>query len=274
MRFIEDSGSSFAREQRVEIDTEKKPNLFIWAVIIIVLLGLNLGSWAFCNFVFGHPEHPFSYKTLTKLDKLKPLRGYTATTAPYGKFRSPKYLFEQVYGFTKSELRAYNGKLQRHYLWNYSERQPVTFIYGDFTVEQSRPLTEDDLFGKGIVVRAEAYRFPDAKIELILPTVDPVSPDVTYFEPGMTLNVDKRTMAAAVLQASQSAEEEPFVFRAVPLITKQSGGADLRFTTPTGETLVLRTPERLNIVREDKKKPKEDSVVVEEELAEEKATDS
>lgn len=247
MRFIEDTGSSFAREKRVEIDTNKRPNLFIWFVIILVLLGLNIGSWVFCNMVFGRPELPFSYKVLTKLDKIAPLEGFTATAAPRGKFNTSKQFYERVYPFTKSQLRAYNGLLKRNYLLNYSERDPAYFIYGDFTVETSRPLNENDLFTSGLVVRASAYRFPDAKVELILPTAKPVSGDVVYFNPGDTLSIGKSTLSATVLQATRKGPEDPIVFMAVPLITKASSSGDLTYKTKTGETLLLKTPERLNI---------------------------
>lgn len=249
MRFIEDSGSSFAREQRVEVDTEKKANLFIWFIIILVLLGLNIGSWAFCNMVFGRPEIPFSYRLLTKLDKIKPLAGFSATTAPPGRFYSAKDYYEKIiYRFSDLQLKAYNGMLKRNYLWNYTEKDPASFIYGEFTVEQSRPLNEGDLFTQGLVVRGTAYRYPDGKIDLILPTAEPISPDVVYFEPGSKIQVGRSTMSAAVLHATRTGQDDPVVFQAVPLITKTSSGNDLSFKTPTGETLKLRTPERLNIV--------------------------
>lgn len=245
MRFIEDTGSSFAKE-RVEIDNTKRPNYFIWCIIILVLIALNIGSWGFCNIVFGQPEIPFSYKLLTKLDKLKPIKGFTSTTAPQGRFYTARNFNENLYGLSPSELNIFNNLSTRHYLWNFRERKP-DFIFGDFTVKSCRALTEGDLFTSGIIVRGSAYRYPDIEVDFVLPTAEPVSPDVEYFQPGDTLTIGRSTHSAAVLKASRTEPDLPTVLLAVPLITKASNGKDLTFKSPSGQTLALRAPEKLNI---------------------------
>ncbi|MDF1752976.1 MAG: hypothetical protein P1U89_09400 [Verrucomicrobiales bacterium] len=247
MRFLEDRASTFSAAQVIEEDEmNNRGNLFTWLIVIMVLLGLNIGSWSFCNMVFGHPEHPFSYGLLTKLEKLDPLKGFTSTAVPGGKFRSAKDLYTEAYPFKRAQLRAYNGILKRNYLWNYKERSPATFIYGAYIVEEIRALTETDLFPKGIVITATAYKFPDAKVELILPTAEPVEV-ANQYKIGDTLEIGKSSMAAAVINAEKGGPDDPMKFTAVPLITKSSNGNDLPYKTTSGETLLLRTPEWLNI---------------------------
>jgi hypothetical protein len=247
MRFLEDQASSFSKANRVEEDeVTGGSSLFTWGIVIVVLLGLNIGSWSFCNMVFGHPEHPFSYKLLTKLDKLEPLEGFTSTGVPGGKFRSAKDLYSIAYPFKKSQLRAYNGMLKRNYLWNYKDRSPATFAYGSFTIEKVRALNENDMFPKGIVIIGNAYKFPDARIELVLPTVEPVE-KADQYKVGETLEIGKSTMAAAVIHAEKKGKDDPMTFVAVPLITLSSNGGNLPFKTPSGETLLLETPQWMNI---------------------------
>ncbi|MDF1814626.1 MAG: hypothetical protein P1V20_20640 [Verrucomicrobiales bacterium] len=243
MRFLEDKGSTFSTTSPVvEEEINDRANLFTWIIVIMVLLGLNIGSWSFCNMVFGHPEHPFSYSLLTRFEKLEPLRGFTSTGVAGGKFRSPKELYSQAYPFKRSQLRAYNGILKRNYLWNYKDRSPATFIYGTFVAEEIRPLSEKDMFPKGIMVTGTAHKFPDAKVKLLLPTTEPVTAADQY-KVGETFEIGKSSVAAAVIHAEKSGPDDPMVFTAVPLITKSSGGGDLPFKTPSGETLLLRTPE-------------------------------
>jgi len=247
MRFIEDQGSSFTKETRLsEDDMGEQGNNFAWAIVIVVLLGLNISSWAFCNMVFGHPEHPFSYRLLTKLEKLEPLKGFKTTTVPPGKFLTPKDFYGRVYPFSKSDLRAYNALLKRNFLWIYNEKDPAYFIYGSFTVKGVRTLVpEEDMFPMGIVVTAEAHRFPDAKVELILPTKTPVL-EANQYKIGDTLKIDRSTMAASVLHVVRE-KDKPIIMSAVPLVTKDSSSENRRFKTSSNETLILETPQWLNI---------------------------
>ena len=239
--------SKDAQQDGVELAPRGK--LFAWGVVITVLLGLNIGSWVFCSMIFEHPEHPFSYRLLTRMDKLDPVTGFRATTVPPGKFHTAKDLYSIAYPFSKSQLRAYNGMLKRNYLWNYRDHQPATFIFGKFVVEEVRPLGNKDLFVNGVLVRAVADRFPDAVLELILPTTEPV-PKQKYYQKGESLEVGKSDMAAVVLHAKRF-EQDRITFLAVPLITKDGEGGDREFQTPSGTKLFLLTPQRLNLQASD-----------------------
>jgi hypothetical protein len=246
MRFLEDQASSFSKTTPVDEEVDEGTSLFIWVIVILILLGLNIGSWSFCNMVFGHPEHPFSYNLLTKLEKIEPLQGYTKTGVPGGKFFTAKDLYSQAYPFKKSQLKAYNGMLMRNYLWNFKDRDPATFVCGSFKIEKIRPLTSEDLFQKGIMIVGIADKFPDAKIELILPTCEVIE-KADQYQVGEMLEIGKSSMATVVLNATKQGEDEPMIFLAVPLITKSADQSNLPFKTPSGQTLVLETPQWLNI---------------------------
>ncbi len=246
MRFLEDQASTFSKASPVDQDLEESGNLFIWVIVILILLGLNIGSWSFCNMVFGHPEHPFSYKLLTKLEKIEPLKGFTKTGVPGGKFLTAKDLYARAYPFKRSQLKAYNGILMRNYLWNFKDRAPATFVSGTFKIEAVRPLTPEDLFQRGIIIMGIADKFPDAKIELILPTAEVIE-KADQYQVGEMLEIGKSSMAAVVLHAAKQGDDEPMVFLAVPLITKNADHSNLPFKTPSGQTLILETPQWLNI---------------------------
>ncbi len=250
MRFIEDEGSTFTKQKKLENeDVGTRSNFFTWVTVIMVLLGLNIGSWAFCNMVFGHPEHPFSYDILTKLEKITPLRGYKSTTVPQGRFSSSKSIYQNAYQFSDAQLVAYNNLLMRSYLWNYGEKHKAKYIYGDFTVDEVQVLGESDLFRKGLAVTGTAYKFPDAKIKLILPTTEAL-PEAEYYKTGDTLKVRKSDMAATIIHIERPGKDLPMTFTAVPLVTLDSAGKPANLQTTTGKDLTLQIPETLNIVEE------------------------
>ncbi len=101
------------------------------------------------------------------------------------------------------------------------------------------------MFTQGISVLATADRFPDAKVELILPTAEAVSGS-DFYRPGDVLNIPTDKMAAAVIHVNHSGDE-PAVFLAVPLVTQTASGKPLTLETPSGIKLQLETPKWLNI---------------------------
>ena len=250
MRFLEDHSSTFTKKSELdEGELEAKGNLFVWAIVITVLLGLNIGSWVFCSLVFGHPEHPVSYRLLTRMEKLEPLKGYRSTTVPSGEFHSAKDLYSITFPFSASQIRAYNGMLKRHYLWNYRDRFPATFVFGTFVIKEVRPLNQEDLFTRGILVRAAADRFPDVEVELVLPTLEEIE-TADQFVVGEVFEIGKSNMAASVLHARRL-KHDAISFLAVPLFTRENEKKTRDFPTPSGEVLVLQTPQKLNIQRMD-----------------------
>ncbi|MCB1204099.1 MAG: hypothetical protein KDN18_07555 [Verrucomicrobiae bacterium] len=212
--------SPFSRESRIH-DEGRYPgggNLILWIAVIAVLIGLNFASWSFCMWVFGQPEHPMNYRLLTKLDRLDPIHGFTAVTAPRGKFHSAKDLYAQVYPFSETELRAYNGILKRLYLKNYLERDDVTFLSGEFVVLSVQRMSERDVFSAGIVVRGRSTTFPDALVDFAIPAS--ATPSEFVIEPGQILKIEESTTCAALLNVERL-KDSTMIFTVVPLVERE-----------------------------------------------------
>lgn len=230
--------SSFSRNSREQDEGRyNSGNLILWIAAIAVLIGLNFASWSFCMWVFGQPEHPMNYKLLTRLEKLDPIVGFTPVTAPRGKFYSAKDLYSQVYNFDKTELNAYNGILKRLYLKNYSERDDVTYIAGEWAVQSWQKMGEGDVFNSGVVIRAKSTTFPDAILDLALPSPD--VPENFELQPGQVIKVEESSTCAAVLHIERQ-KDATMIFTAVPLVSREYLFSD-------GPTISLVPQERVKI---------------------------
>ncbi len=256
MRLLK-SDSSFSRAAREQDEGRyASGNMLLWVAAIAVLLGVNFASWSFCMWVFGQPEHPMNYKILTQLEKLDPIRGFTPVKVPRGKFYSAKNLYSKVYPFSKTELKAYNGILKRFYLKNYKERDDVVFLAGNFKVESVRQLTEEDIFTRGLVIRAKAEKFPDAFIDLVLPAEE--IPE-SVIEVGEELKVEESLACAAVINVDRR-EDDVMIFTAIPLVADPQNP----FKMGKERTIVVSPPEFLNL-KYNRWPISEDPVVVERE---------
>lgn len=209
--------SAFSRHTREQDEGRfVSGNIVLWVAVIAVLIGLNFASWSFCMWVFGQPEHPMNYRLLTKLEKLDPIHGFTPVTAPRGKFFSAKDLYSQVYPFSPTELRAYNGILKRSYLKNYLEKDNVTFLSGEFTILSVQRLRKETVFPAGIVIRGRSTTFPDALVDFALPS--PMTPAKFDLKAGQVLKIEESTTCAAVLNIERL-QDSTMVFTVVPLVS-------------------------------------------------------
>jgi hypothetical protein len=240
--------SPFSRQSREQDDGRYvSGNLVLWLAVLAVLVGLNFASWSFCMWVFGQPEHPMNYRLLTKLERLDPIHGFTPVTAPRGKFVSAKDLYAQVYPFSDTELRAYNGILKRSYLKNYVELENVTFLSGDFTVLSVRAMGEEDVFPAGYVIRGRSTTFPDAIVDFALPAAK--TPEKFEYEAGQLLKIKESTTCAALLHIDRL-EEGTMIFTAVPLVEREYLFNDAAKIVVTPPLLIRIEPERWPISRE------------------------
>lgn len=211
--------SPFSRQSREQDEGRyASGNLILWLAVIAVLVGLNFGSWSFCMWVFGQPEHPLNYRLLTKLDRLAPIHGFTPVSAPRGKFHSVKDLYAQVYPFSETEMRAYNGILKRYYLKNYLERDDVTFLSGEFAVLSVQKMGEEDVFPAGCVIRGRSTTFPDAIVDFALPAE--AVPEKFALAPGQVFKIEESSTCAALLHVERL-EDSTMVFTAVPLVERE-----------------------------------------------------
>ncbi len=240
-------GTPFSRAAREEDDGRYAGgNVILWIAAIAVLIGLNFASWSFCMWVFGQPEHPMNYRLLTKLEKLDPLVGVSPVSAPRGKFYSAKDLYSQVYPFNKTQLAAYNGILKRYYLKNYHERSDVTYLSGEFRVISVQEMGPDDVYTSGLVIRGRSTTFPDAILDLALPT--PEVPKEFALTPGQIFRVEESAMCAAVLNVDRL-QDSTMIFTAVPLISKTSGANSVPVEHHFAENAVIKVspPEQIQI---------------------------
>jgi len=225
--------SPFSRNSREQDEGRYvSGNLILWIAVIAVLIGLNFASWSFCMWVFGQPEHPMNYRLLTRLERLDPIHGFTPVTAPRGKFLSAKDLYAQVYPFSRTELRAYNGILKRYYLKNYLEQSNVTFLSGEFTVLSVQAMDKNDVFPAGYVIRGRSTTCPDALVDFALPAVK--TPGIFKIAAGQMIKIEESTTCAAVLNIERL-EDTTMVFTAVPLV-----GRDPEVATTGGTTGIFK----------------------------------
>lgn len=242
--------SSFSRNTREQDEARyRSGNLVLWLAAIAVLVGLNFASWSFCMWVFGQPEHPLNYRLLTRLEKLDPIHGFLPVTAPRGKFYSTKDLYAHVYPFGEAELGAFNGILKRLYLTNYKERDDVTYLSGEFAVETVQEMTRRDVFPSGLVIRARSTTFPDALVDLALPSEN--VPESFDLKKGELIQLQESSMCAAVLHVDRR-EDTSMVFTVVPLVTRTPSPADQppapkRYEFAEGAVIEVSTPPRIRL---------------------------
>ncbi|MGY8643358.1 MAG: hypothetical protein ACKVJU_19965 [Verrucomicrobiales bacterium] len=262
MEFLSEESDFSKKNSREDEDPNAAGgNLILWGVAIMVLLGLNAFSWIFCMFVFGHPEDPFCYKLLSKLEKVPEVKGFSPTTAPRGDFFSVKQMYAKIYPYTDGELKAYNDIKKRHYVKNFYERSDATFISGEFVVQNVRKLGENDVFPRGFAIRARAESFPDGLVDFVIPAGSeddllPISekeedegkqrepmklipiPDRLYVA-GEVLKIEESATCAVLLHIDRQ-ENDEMVMTVVPVVNRA-------FKAANGAELTSRPPQRLNL---------------------------
>ena len=240
MEFLSEESDFSKKNSREDEDPNAAGgNLILWGVAIMVLLGLNAFSWIFCMFVFGHPEDPFCYKLLSKLEKVPEVKGFSPTTAPRGDFFSVKQMYAKIYPYTDGELKAYNDIKKRHYVKNFYERSDATFISGEFVVQNVRKLGENDVFPAGseddllpISEKEEDEGKQREPMKLI-----PI-PDRLYVA-GEVLKIEESATCAVLLHIDRQ-ENDEMVMTVVPVVNRA-------FKAANGAELTSRPPQRLNL---------------------------
>ena len=126
--------------------------IFWWSVAIVILMALAAFSWIGSIFVFTHPERPFNYQLLSRIQRLEEIKLFTEKDIPTGKSLTPPELFQKFYPFTGENLANHNELLRRNYITNYKSRdEKPYYVRGRFKVVHARPLTGKDLFPSGLV---------------------------------------------------------------------------------------------------------------------------
>ncbi|MCF6311051.1 MAG: hypothetical protein L3J39_01240 [Verrucomicrobiales bacterium] len=210
--------------------------LFLWVIAIAVLIAFNAVAWVFCMYVFGHPETPFNYSLLTRVNKIDPLASFTPVTAPRGKFKSTKQLYAELYDYSPAKLKGFNAILKRNYLSNYKNFSDITYLGGTFRIESIKVLDADDVFPSGVAIRARADDYPSALIDYILPIPEMKK---SPFKIGDTLTINRSDTCATLLHVEKLKEEQS-CFTITPLVSRD-------YQIAGEQKLAVSPPEYLNL---------------------------
>ena len=149
---------------------EGSDGLFGWTVVILLLCGVAVVCWIGTFWVFDHPEQPFNYQILSKLNKLAPPKRFELTAAPAGEFLGSDKLLERYGAMTAAGLEDESNHLLRSYLRNYDHQiGKVPYVTGKYTVLDAFPMSENQYFGTGMVALAQSNDVPTIYLEAIFP---------------------------------------------------------------------------------------------------------
>jgi hypothetical protein len=149
---------------------EGSDGLFGWTVVILLLCGVAVVCWIGTFYVFDHPEQPFNYQLLAKLNKVTPPKRFELTAAPAGEFLGADKLLERYGAMTAAGLQDESNNLLRSYLRNYDHQVgKVPYVTGKYTVLDAFPMSESQYFGTGVVALAQSNDVPTIYVEAIFP---------------------------------------------------------------------------------------------------------
>ncbi|MBV9877562.1 MAG: hypothetical protein JO025_22740 [Verrucomicrobia bacterium] len=149
---------------------EGSDGLFGWTVVILLLCGVAVVCWIGTFYVFDHPEQPFNYQLLAKLNKVVPPKRFELTAAPAGEFLGSDKLLERYGAMTATGLQEESNNLIRSFLRNYDHQVgKVPYITGKYTVLDAFPMSENQYFGSGVVALAQSNDVPTIYVEAVFP---------------------------------------------------------------------------------------------------------
>jgi len=201
--------------RKIEEPAPRRPAYFWWLLANILALSFAVASWTFCLHVFGNPEIPRNYEILRKLGRLPELKRNTVLDVPNGNLLGPKGLYSKFFGLTEDQFRRLNPQLVRNYLTNFDRPLALTYIEGDYQVEDVRVLGEADFLPSGFAIRARALVKPDdftkpapypVVIEYLFPTLEAAA--AGQFRRGDILAVKKSPNCAAIVHAEKILKED------------------------------------------------------------------
>lgn len=205
-------------------------------------------SWAVCLHVFGNPEIPRNYQLLERIGRAPELKRHTILDAPNATALAPRELYRKFFGLDENDRTRINSLLLRNYLTNFERPLMLTYIQGDFRIDEVRTLDADDFLTPGFAVRARAMVQPDdfteampypVVVEYLFPTPDIAM--ASAFGSGDILEVNKSPNCAAVLHVARTlVDDEPAVLLTVVPIAYGP------YQIEDGPTFEIEPPARLN----------------------------
>lgn len=199
----------------IEEPVPRRPAYFWWLLANALALCFAVVSWTVCLHVFGNPEIPRNYEILRKIGRLPELERHTVLDVPNGNLLDPRGLYSRFFPLTGKPLERLNSRLLRNYLTNFEQPLALTYIEGDYQVEQVRELGPQDFITEGFVIRARAMVKPDdftkpapypVVIDHIFPTLE--SDAAHKFRQDDILGISKSPNCAAVVHIGRIEDEE------------------------------------------------------------------
>jgi hypothetical protein len=194
-------------------------NLFGWTVFILLLCGFAVACWIGTFYVFNHPEQPFNYQILTKLNKLEPPKRFELTAAPPGEFLGVDKLLEKYGAMTAPQLFEESNALLRSYLRNYDHQiGKVPYAIGKFTVLDAFVTNETQFFGPGMTVLAQSNNVPTIYVEQVFPAEKQDLPAMQrVLVTGLGLELRRSYDLSAVVHITNLGDGK-LLFTCVPLL--------------------------------------------------------
>jgi hypothetical protein len=215
--------------------TKGDGGIYWWTIFITLLMILATACWLGPIVAFAYPEKPFSYKLLTKLKKLEPIRKYSPLSVPHGKFLEPAALLSTYFYHSPKELRDANDELKRNYIKNFKDHDPA-YVSGTFTVLDARRLSPSDVFTSGWVIVGRSSKIEDVDVELVLPGL---KSNVSPFEIGSSIVLDVKTSFANVIHV-EKIKPDRLLVTLVPIVYED-------FASKGGPQIAMASPETLNM---------------------------
>jgi len=198
----------------IEEPAPRRPAYFWWLLANALALCFAVVSWAVCLHVFGNPEIPRNYEILRMIGRLPELKRHTVLDVPHGNLLDPRGLYSRFFPLTGGQLERFNSRLMRNYLTNFEQPLALTYIEGEYQVEQIRELGSGDFITKGFVIRARALVQPDdftkpapfpVVIDYIFPTAETAT--ARKFRSEDILSIQKSPNCAVILHVGRIVDE-------------------------------------------------------------------
>ncbi len=199
----------------IEEPAPRRPAYFWWLLANALALCFAVMSWTVCLHVFGSPEVPRNYEILRKIGRIPELKRYTVLDVPNGNLLDPRGLYSRFFPLNADQLARFNTRLMRNYLTNFERPLALTYIEGDYQVEQVRELGPEDFITQGFAIRARALVKPDdftkpapypVVIEYLFPTTETRA--AREFRPGDVLSVRKSPNCAAIIHIERLLDDD------------------------------------------------------------------
>lgn len=230
---------------------ESKPPLYWWVLLNVSMACLAVVSWFFFVPTFNYPEIPENYDRLMWLKRTPELPAYDAIEAPEGMTIAPDLahtIFTNV-EVTEQDVEELNKILLRNYIQGIKLEKLNYYLKGTFKVILSRELNDEDIFRKGIVVKARAQRKVEntdayvpflVEIEYILPGVEIETID--SYQKGTLFDLHKVPHHCSILHVERRVgnDGETVIYLTVVPLTVSPPQL-----SPEGEKIETITPERI-----------------------------